>query len=702
MKISILLPYKESFSLDKAGAVSLYVKDISTKSKFKNSIRIFGDTVSKKKLLKNFTHLETKGKVYLSKTNAYINEFLKKEKKNNSDLIEVHNRPTYISSIKKFTNSKVVIYFHNDPLSMKGSSTIQDRKNLIKNTDKIIFNSQWCKKRFLDGLQFDYIKHENLLVIQQSTSYTKVNFNKKENIISFIGKLNTSKGYDAFGNAVIKILNEFHNWKSIVIGDEPREKHFFYHPRLKLYGFKSNKFILNKLKYTSISVVPSRWDEPFGRSSLEASSRGCALIISDKGGLTETTKNALVIKEINEKNIFNSLKKLINNETLRKSLQKKTYKNFYLTNEYISKKIDAVRDSLISIKKERVRNIKNLKILHITNLNERFDGRLHYNTGKRITNGFIRLGHNVLTFSDRDIISKSRSVTDFSGIKTLNKKIINTHKNFKADLVVLGHADNITKKTILELKKINNCRICQWFLDPLIKKGPDYLKNKHRIKNLDNYLDATFLTTDPSVINFNIKNAYFIPNPCDISFETLDNFKEKKIKDLFFAMSHGVHRGILKGGKKDYREYFLKDLKNKLPLLKFDIFGMDEIQPIWGENFLKTISNYNMALNLSRGEPTKFYSSDRIVQLIGNGLLTFIDKKTKLNKILSPKGVVYYNDIKDLVKKIIYYNNNYKELKKKAAYGKREYFRKFNSNIVSKYIIENTLKIKSNFKYSWN
>ena len=702
MKISILLPYKESFSLDKAGAVSLYVKDISTKSKFKNSIRIFGDTVSKKKLLKNFTHLETKGKVYLSKTNAYIDEFLKKEKKNNSDLIEVHNRPTYISSIKKFTNSKVVIYFHNDPLSMKGSSTIQDRKNLIKNTDKIIFNSRWCKERFLDGLQFENIKNENLLVIQQSTSYTKVNFNKKKNIISFIGKLNTSKGYDAFGNAVIKILNEFHNWKSIVIGDEPREKHFFYHPRLKLYGFKSNKFILNKLKYTSISVVPSRWDEPFGRSSLEASSRGCALIISDKGGLTETTKNALIIKEINEKNIYNSLKKLINNETLRKSLQKKTYKNFYLTNEYISKKIDAVRDSLITIKKKRVENIKNLKILHITNLNERFDGRLHYNTGKRITNGFIRLGHNVLTFSDRDIISKSRSVTDFSGIKTLNKKIINTHKNFKADLVVLGHADNITKKTILELKKINNCRICQWFLDPLIKKGPDYEKNKSRIKNLDNYLDATFLTTDPSVINFNIKNAYFIPNPCDKSFETLDNFKEKKNKDLFFAMSHGVHRGILKGGKKDNREYFLKDLKKKLPLLKFDIFGMDEIQPIWGESFLKTISNYNMALNLSRGEPTKFYSSDRIVQLIGNGLLTFIDKKTKLNKILSPKGVVYYNNLNDLAKKLIYYKNNFKELKKKASYGKKEYFRKFNSNIVSKFIVENTLKIKSDFKYTWN
>ena len=50
-----------------------------------------------------------------------------------------------------------------------------------------------------------------------------------------------------------------------------------------------------------------------------------------------------------------------------------------------------------------------MKILHITNLNERFEGRLHYNTGKRINNGFIRLGHNVLTLSDRDILNTSKA-----------------------------------------------------------------------------------------------------------------------------------------------------------------------------------------------------------------------------------------------------------------------------------------------------
>ena len=49
----------------------------------------------------------------------------------------------------------------------------------------------------------------------------------------------------------------------------------FDHQNLINLGFKNNEFILNFLKKVSISVVPcSRWDEPFGRTSLEAASRG--------------------------------------------------------------------------------------------------------------------------------------------------------------------------------------------------------------------------------------------------------------------------------------------------------------------------------------------------------------------------------------------------------------------------------------------
>ena len=52
MNISILLPYKENYSREKAGAVSLFVNDTSNISKFKRSITIFGSTISKKFLTK--------------------------------------------------------------------------------------------------------------------------------------------------------------------------------------------------------------------------------------------------------------------------------------------------------------------------------------------------------------------------------------------------------------------------------------------------------------------------------------------------------------------------------------------------------------------------------------------------------------------------------------------------------------------------
>ena len=56
-----------------------------------------------------------------------------------------------------------------------------------------------------------------------------------------------------------------------------------------------------------------------------------------------------------------------------------------------------------------------------------------------------------------------------------------------------------------------------------------------------------------------------------------------------------------------------------------------------------------MGLNLSRGTPTKHYSSNRIATFVGNGLLTFIDEKTKFNDFLSKDEIIFYSDINDLI-----------------------------------------------------
>ena len=209
--------------------------------------------------------------------------------------------------------------------------------------------------------------------------------------------------------------------------------------------------------------------------------------------------------------------------------------------------------------------------------------------------------------------------------------IIPTFNNFKPDLIVMGHADLISPDILSELKdEYPYLKISQWFLDPLNKNGPDYYKNKNRILNKSEFVDANFITTSPDVLSFlpnNITN-YFIPNPLDVSFETLNNFEHNCSNDVFFALSHGVHRGSLKSRTIDDREIFIKKLVNKSRDIKFDFFGINKVQPIWADQYFKTISNSKMGLNLSRGHPIKYYSSDRITQITGNGLVTLIDERT--------------------------------------------------------------------------
>jgi len=701
VNIAILLPYKENFSRKSAGAVSIFVNDTNQLSIFKKNIKVYGSTKDRI-TLKNYTNINLKKNFFYSTTAQYIKKFIKLTKDKKVDILEVHNRPNYINYLDNIFKCKKILYFHNDPQDMQGSKSIDQRINLLNKADKIVFNSNWSKSRFLESLP-DTLNFDKISVIHQSTSNVKINFKKKKNIISFIGKLNTSKGYDIFGGAILKILDTHPNWKSIVIGDEPREKLNFKHKNLKQLGYKKNTYVLNKLKEVSISVVPSKWDEPFGRSSLEAASRGCALIISNTGGLNETTKDALIIKNITAKDIYKKIDYLIKNKGFRQNLQKNAYKNFKLTNQHSSKLIDNLRTKLYfkGINNPTKVN-KILKIIHITNFNERFDGRLHYNTGKRINNGFIRLGHNVLSISDRDIISNYKSLADPYGRITLNNKIIESCKNFDPDIIVIGHADNISVETFDYLKNTNkNLKFAQWFLDPISKLGPDYINNRKRLLKFKNFMDSSFITTDPKSIDFKIDNSFYIPNPADKSFETLKNYETNPENDLFFAMSHGVHRGILKKGKEDNREKILMKLINKDNKFKFDYYGLNNRQPIWGNNFLNILSNSKMGLNLSRGEPVKYYSSDRIAQLMGNGLLTLIDERTSYSDFFTKKELITYKNYSDLVEKIHKYKKNDKERKLIAKNGSKKYLKFFNSTLVAEFILSKTLDFTVKDKFLW-
>ena len=178
----------------------------------------------------------------------------------------------------------------------------------------------------------------------------------------------------------------------------------------------------------------SRWDEPFGRTSLEAASRGSAVIISNKGGLPETAPKAIILKKLTVDALYKEIKKLIDDNKKLIQLQKKNYKDFIFTHSYISKIIDKIRFDIFDQNRIKLFNInkkRSFKIIHLTNFNRRFDGRLQYNTSRRLNNGFVRLGHNVLTISDRDLIHENNLYWKKLS-KTHCRNLIDTSMNFKA------------------------------------------------------------------------------------------------------------------------------------------------------------------------------------------------------------------------------------------------------------------------------
>ena len=96
MKISILLPYKENFSPEYPGAVSLFVYETTKISKFKKNITVYGNTNFKKKFSLRYQNIELRKTPFISQTRNYVKKFISLEKKDDSTIIEVHNRPSYI------------------------------------------------------------------------------------------------------------------------------------------------------------------------------------------------------------------------------------------------------------------------------------------------------------------------------------------------------------------------------------------------------------------------------------------------------------------------------------------------------------------------------------------------------------------------------------------------------------------------------
>ena len=182
------------------------------------------------------------------------------------------------------------------------------------------FVSKWVKKKFFQNLNNTHKNNTDII-------YNFINpikkFPKKKKLIIFSGKLNKSKGYEIFSKTICKVLNNYPQWKAVVYGNETRENINIKHKRLKINNWIAHNKLLNAYSKSSISIVNPTWEEPFGRTAMESASRGCAVITSKSGGLSETFNNNLVLIKNNPSQLYLKICQLISNPKFLKNSNRK-------------------------------------------------------------------------------------------------------------------------------------------------------------------------------------------------------------------------------------------------------------------------------------------------------------------------------------------------------------------------------------------
>jgi glycosyltransferase involved in cell wall biosynthesis len=331
---------------------------------------------------------------------------------------------------------------------------------------------------------------------------------------------------------------------------------------------------------------------------------------------------------------------------------------------------------------------KSFKILHCANFNEIKNGATFYSQDRKISHGLIRNGHMVYDFSYRTVaknstIFKSKKL----GSKNMNELLIKTAENLKPDLLLLGHSEIVFDTTLEILKsKYPNMKIAMWWVDP-------FTRSEHIDSRLK-YLDAFFATTDPFYFKDLFKNKAifaYMPNICDKSFEYSKSFENKNYSyDLIYT-----------GRIDDNRKDMIKKLQTLDDKINFKLFGSSNNDLVLGSDYAELIYNSRMAINYSRFNNISLYSSDRIVQMMANGILIFTPKVPNFEILFSDDEVVYFDNFNDLEKKVNYYLQNDDERIKIAKKGWKKVHQSYNSTRVTKFMIETIFDLDYTEEYEW-
>ena len=335
-----------------------------------------------------------------------------------------------------------------------------------------------------------------------------------------------------------------------------------------------------------------------------------------------------------------------------------------------------------------------MRILHIAHQQLRKYGHLRVSWAQKLYHGLIRNHHLVHSFSDRDIAAFEApfGIREL-GKKQANRRLLQTIEAFQPELIIVGHCDIIRNETLVEARKLNtNVVIAGCNNDPLFVP-----ENAEKIRRRCEVVDAMFVSTGTKELRqFEGARAklWHMPNPVDIAIETENNAAKQDLPiDLLFCSKETAYT------QRGEMVHYLKD--HLPPSLHFSTPGSFNQATVWGRDYDRLLGQAKMGLNLNRQEGFDWYSSARMAQLAGNGLLTFTHQSADFARLFPEESLVYFDTKEDLQQHVSDFFNDDSKRQHWAARARDFFHREINSTLYAQYIVEAATQGTYSHPYIW-
>jgi glycosyltransferase involved in cell wall biosynthesis len=352
---------REQVTSGRAGAVALNVTEFGQRSAFGDRLLVIGGAERGDFVLPYRRICGQRWLVWRRASDRYADSVADTIVAEQCALTEVHNRARLFNRLAERLppNIRKCLYLHNDPQTIEGSYTPRERTRLLERADMIYCLSNYIREKFAEGVSGPL---ERIVVLPNGMGAMMADRPQRQNSILFVGRLIPEKGIEELFAALRHIAPRLLDWRVVIIGRAPdrhkvryqralAELHAIWAERLVVTESVAHAEVMQAFARAAVTVVPSRWQEPFGRTALEALAAGSAVIASRSGGLPEIVGPAgLLLDAVTPDAIASAILALAHDPARREALGKAGEQRVAacFDIDVLSRRLDAWRGSLLA------------------------------------------------------------------------------------------------------------------------------------------------------------------------------------------------------------------------------------------------------------------------------------------------------------------------------------------------------------------